>query len=372
MKENLVFLPDSPYSDPIIERSESVVPGKTTYVCLNKTMKYLKSPLCQQLEFRGSEFFELCSKGNLYRRIIIHYHTPYTAYFLAKSKIAEGKVIWVLWSGDLYNTKFFKRAIHQPLTAEVVKKLPKSNRFIWLVQEIFRDILQFPGHFQYKRSYQKFKYIASPFEKDVELANKTFKKTFNHIPFAFLSVDELFDEQFLQIKPRIGNKIMIGHSGIPSNNHLEVFHQLSEIDVPNLLFCPLSYGDKTYISILEKRGKKILGDRVEFFKVFLPKKEYYQKLQEIGFAILNTNVQKGFGNLIGLLFIGVKVFLNKENSIFFQLKKWGFIVKEISEINKSELQTPLTTKEVKHNQKLILDLFNNRKIEDYYASLYQT
>ncbi|KEO73461.1 TDP-N-acetylfucosamine:lipid II N-acetylfucosaminyltransferase [Anditalea andensis] len=365
-KENLVFLPDSPYSNWIIDRSEALLPNINQYVCLASSRKYLEFSFITNSNYVKNLSLK---QANSFKRIIIHYHNESTAYFLEKNKIPFYKVIWVLWSGDLYNTPFYSKPIYQPITNKLTYVY--NNRFNKKIKEIIKGLLKREGTVLHRKSFKRIKFIASPFEKDVLEARNLFSQDFVHIPFAFLSVDELFDRDLLQDLEVNGNKILIGHSGVPEGNHLEAFDIIKKFKINHIILCPLSYGNLDYINEIRTKGNTIFGTRFEPIMDFLPKKEYYNMLSQVGFAIFNNNVQQGFGNVLGLIFLGVKVFLNPSNSIYFQFKQWGIVVYNLEELTEEDLLNPLSSDQITLNKKIIIDKFNENALNEFYKGLYE-
>lgn len=365
MKENLVLLPDSPYSLWVIERSEKVAPGLCEYVYFSKEVHYNPNPHVLKQDY----LLGLSKKeAKSFRRIIIHYHNELVAHFLKKNNIDTQRVFWVLWSGDLYNIPFYTKSLYQPETLKFVSNTDRSLNY--LTKEFLKKIIQKRGFFVYRESFKRIQYIASIFDGDVLEARKTFNVDFKQVPFAFLAIDQLVDKVILdQRNIKLGNKLMVGHAGSLENNHLDTFKRLKEINVSNVIFSPLSYGNPEYIKQVLKSGTQFFGDRFEPLIDFIPKEEYYSKLQEVGYAIFNTEIQQAFGNIMALIFLGVKVFLNRGNSIFVQLKLWGIIVFEMDELSAQSLQIPLLAIEKEHNRKIIFERLNEDIINGYYKAL---
>lgn len=107
-------------------------------------------------------------------------------------------------------------------------------------------------------------------------------------------------------------EIQVGNSADPSNNHLEVFEKLANLQTNNFrVFVPLSYGDQQHASRVISEGKKLFGDRFVALTDFLPLAQYQEFLATIDIAIFNHNRQQGLGNLISLLGMGKKVYLRR-------------------------------------------------------------
>ncbi|MBC6367458.1 TDP-N-acetylfucosamine:lipid II N-acetylfucosaminyltransferase [Algoriphagus sp. AK58] len=366
MTQNLILLPDSPYSDWIIERSEKVAVGVNRYVCYSNSFKYNSNPKILRKDY----LLSLNKRdANSYQKVIIHYHNELSGFFLEKNNIPKNKVIWVLWSGDLYNTPFYNRAIYKPLTNQFIgsNNLYKLQG-LKILKEILKYFLKMPGYFDYKRSFQRIGTIASFFEKDVENAALIFNKDYKRIIFAILSFEEMIRGLPEKHYIKLGEKILLGHAGVPENNHLDLFQRILSLNSSRTLLCPLSYGESSYIQKVVEKGEELFGYRIEFVRDFMPRDEYYLKLSEVKFAIFDTLIQQAFGNILGLLYLGVKVFLNEENSIYYQLKKMGLLIFSINNLS-SEIEIELTIDQINTNREILIEYFSEEKINDYYKLL---
>lgn len=369
-KENLIFLPDSPYAQWIIERCESNFPNKNRFICICADTPKYPNPSLTCIGVLREELVDLASSLRDYQRIIINYHTDILGFLLEYGKVEPEKVTWVLWSGDLYNSPFFDRPIYRPLTSQLIGyagiNKPKG---LSLGKELAKYYLKRPGFISYEKSFQRIGAIASCFEQDVAQASRVFKKSFRMIPMGLLSFEELLRGLPVNDSFRPGQKILLGHAGVPENNHLDLFQKIKSLKTERSLICPLSYGIPVYIEKIDSQGRLLFGDQIEFLTQFLPRDEYYQKLAEVGFAIFDTLVQQAFGNILGLLYLGVKVFLNEENSIYHQLKKMGLMVYSMNELNEEAIKFPLTDDQISHNRKIVEVNFSEERINHCYKLL---
>lgn len=369
-KENLIFLPDSPYSQWIIDRCERVYPDKNHYI--NFCADVPKYPYAR-LSVKGNSLQELHEVANSikkYKKVILHYHNDILGYLLDFGKVPAEKVSWVLWSGDLYNTPFYDRAVYLPKTKENSEgNIIKAPDGVEWVKQGLKYFLNKPGYFAYKKSFQRIGTIASFFEGDVAHASRVFRKKFTHLPFAILSFEELVKGIPKAKISEPGEKILLGHAGVPENNHFDLFDRLKMLSSQRLLVCPLSYGNPTYIDSVSQLGKSLFAERIEIISSFMPRDEYYLKLSEMGFAVFNTLVQQAFGNILGLLYMGVKVFLNHENTIYQQLKKIGVLVFQMEELNEENLENTLTFAQINYNRDLLKVSFSEEVVNGYYSSL---
>jgi hypothetical protein len=375
--ENLVFLPDSPYTDWIINRSEQLFPGLNKYLVVvenNSKSTIFTKPEIDVVENGSLENSPLTYDLGGFKRIIVNYHTPFIGHFLIrrKSELSHAKVIWIIWSGDLYkHPNFFSKAY----TRRTLEVLPPEKKLQNWKNSLHHRVLQVmgkPNKYSFEKSFSSFDYVASIFKKDVMEAESVLGVKAKWIRFAILSLEEMFSEECLNNRPTLGNKIMVGHSGSPENNHLDVYDQIHSMLPDNgvAILSPLSYGNETYIKAVKTLGQKYFGDKLETLENFLPRELYYIKLAEVSFAIFNHKIQQAFGNILGLIFMGVKVFLNPENPVYIELISHEIRVFDYSRMTQEELLTPLSIEDVDLNRTIISLLFGEEKIRDYYRDLY--
>ena len=97
----------------------------------------------------------------------------------------------------------------------------------------------------------------------------------------------------------------------------------------------------------------------------LERNDYYVKLTEVGWAIFNTKVQQGVGNIIALIWMGAKVFLDSNTSTYIDFTAWGIHVYNIhDQLNGHELSIKLSFEQIENNRKKILEKFNEQTINE--------
>lgn len=375
--ENLVFLPDSPYSEWIIKRCEELFPQLNHYVLLvDEIGQPTRLKYKDLLVLKNNQLDSLVELHlqKPFKRIIVNYHTPFIGHFLEsnKDKLGQTKVIWIIWSGDLYKHGKFLQKAYTPLTLSI---LPPKGRFKRIRQGIHHRMLQLfgkPNRYTFEKSFSRFDMVGSFFEKDTIEAKEVLGVNAKWIRFAFLSLEELFAEKDLLKNPILGNKIMVGHSGSPENNHLDVFEKLRQLIPQNdrVILSPLSYGNPTYLNFVKTKGKEWFGENFESLEKFIPREIYYRKLSEVSVAIFNHKIQQAFGNILGLIFMGAKVFLNPENPIYIELIQAGIQVFDYSQMTKEDLDSPLSKEIVTKNRELMQQIFNEEKIRSFYKDIF--
>ena len=119
-----------------------------------------------------------------------------------------------------------------------------------------------------------------------------------------------------------------------------------------------------YLILLEKSGK-LFGENFKPLIDFMPLSEYNFILQDCGIVIMNHKRQQAFGNIIISLWMGAKVYLNKENTIYQYLKRISVVVFSIEQDLKQDNEnifTLLSQEDQNHNRKTILSELNKEKL----------
>lgn len=370
--KNLVFFPDSPFADWIINRCERLFPGLNYYVSFGKNPKYLDTEKVKLVDLDEKSLRSFSLELNSYRRIIIHYHHDITGYLIELAKVPSDKIIWMLWSGDLYNTPFYKGTVYLPRTKELklwVQFEPLTVRI--KLKEKAKELLKKPGRNLYKNSFKRIKNIGSFFPKDVELASSTFGKSYNHIFHGIVSVEEQVNLSKENDFPFLGDAILVGHSGVPELNHLDTFDLIAPFVQGKPVICPLSYGNTSYISVIKDKGKEIFKDRFYPILEFMPRNAYFERLKEASVAVFGSVIHQGFGNIMTLLYLGFKVYMFQENPIYVQLVKLGLILYPLNEVDEDSFSEGLSEKEKMQNRKVLLNILSEEKVDEYYKSVYQ-
>jgi hypothetical protein len=106
-------------------------------------------------------------------------------------------------------------------------------------------------------------------------------------------------------------RILVGHSGFPSGNHLAALNLLSDYkDEDILIYLPLSYGKEEYINMISEKAKSMFGDKIIVLRDFISPLNYQNLLSTMDVGVYMASIQTGLGNIESLLAYGIKVYLN--------------------------------------------------------------
>lgn len=114
-------------------------------------------------------------------------------------------------------------------------------------------------------------------------------------------------------------RILLGNSATDTNQHLPALKMLSKYSGENInIICPLSYGDAVYGRQVEEYGKSLFGDKFIGVFDFMTPSEYCKMLSTIDIAVFNNNRQQAMGNIAILAYMGCKMFLRNDTTMWSQ------------------------------------------------------
>lgn len=286
-------------------------------------------------------------------------------------------VFWISWGWDYVSLIGIEQ--HKPQTKELIKKIykydePLKKKNTLLKNKITRNIRRKIRYiFKYKERriqrlsikslYKKIHFYSTVVPTEIQLFNKipglnanflSYKIGFLENPFK--NVDEI---------EQLGEAVWIGNSYTFSNNHLDVFYQLKELNVDKEIIVPLSYGLNTVehpelITI----GKEFFGDKFIPIINYMPFDEYNKLLKKSNIAIFNHIRQQAVGNVIMMLWQGTKVFMSELSPVYVYFKSMKFVLFSIeNELTFNSINHSLSVEEIKQNKNIVFQLYSKGAIE---------
>lgn len=237
------------------------------------------------VEFLNSdEEISIILKEYMYkaRKIILHgLWRDRVDNILYHNQILLKKCYWIMWGGDFYFPEEKSKIKH-----EVIKNI---------------------------------EYLLTGTRGDYELVQYWYGAKGKYIK-CFNYPSNIYKEIDVQYQKKDTINIQVGNSADLSNNHLQVFNKLLKYKDENIkIYCPLSYPYskkyQNYANEVIRKGNELFGNKFVFFKDFIGYTEYLEILSNIDIAIFNHKRQQAFGNIITLLGLGKKVYINKESTL---------------------------------------------------------
>lgn len=369
MIENIKILhltPDEKFTDAAYKNFESVAPLCNTFLTpfYNRKLRYIKKTpvkFINPISFKNPFFIKSLEKYDL---IVLHSLNWFNREVVAHSS-TNLKFVWIGMGFDYYDIIYEdNESLYQEKTKEIVKNLTnKKNTTKYLAKTIAKSI--FGKNLEKKTIIEKIKFFSPVLENEYDTVASKFSFNFpSYIDWNYGSTAEMIDGKLKHCNLN-GNNILIGNSATPTNNHLEVFEFLRTQSLRGKkIICPLSYGNPEYASILKNKGRSYFGNHFLSIDKFMPYENYINLISSCSNVIMNHHRQQGVGNVVAMLYMGAKVFLNEKNPLYIFYKEEGVIIFTIEELhnNPSLLDLNLSEEDIEKNRQILKLKFNGRMI----------
>ncbi|WP_445958144.1 TDP-N-acetylfucosamine:lipid II N-acetylfucosaminyltransferase [Yeosuana sp.] len=282
----------------------------------------------------------------------------------------KAHLVWCFWGGEFYDNP---KALINNVIGEQTKKafVEKTirNKIKSFLRPLFYSLknrTKTPEK-NVLEAAKKIKYFGILYKEEMEYFRdlgylsknvSLFRMTYYPLEFLFKGIEHI------KVK---GQNILLGNSASLTNNHIEAFDILKDFNLEDReLIIPLSYGDMNYGHQISEIGKSIFGENIRTIFDFMPLDKFNMLLSSCNVVIMNHYRQQAVGNIIAMLWIGAKVYLNESNTIYHYLKRIGIFVFSIEKdlINNNLIAlNGLNEVQMNHNKKILMNelSFNTAK-----------
>jgi hypothetical protein len=230
------------------------------------------------------------------RKVIFHsFPVSRSLLFWYRHRRYMQKASWFVWGHDAYWFRYCKKTLgnrlYEAIRALLIRKLQT------IISPITGDYEYVVAHYKTKASLLKCRYpVPTDFEILKSLRNRSNGEIIN---------------------------IQLGNSANPTNNLEELIQFFGQFKgAANFHFyCLLSYGDMKYAENISALGKKLLGNRFYPITRFMNRAEFANYISTIDVLIMNHHRQQGLGNIISFLYLGKKVYIRSDNSLYSLFKE---------------------------------------------------
>ncbi|KRG15753.1 hypothetical protein ACA30_03985 [Virgibacillus soli] len=295
----------------------------------------------------SKDFFLLIKKMNQSKKIFLHslLIDPKILLLLFFQPWLLRKCYWILWGADLYKYKKPKVTLKQ-------------------------KGLEFVRKFVIKNMYE----ILPIVEGDYRLAQEWYHTKAKYRYNAIYPVNtEIISEMELGGYKRGRDvKILLGNSATESNNHKDILQKLSKFKDENMqLYVPLSYGNNDYAEEVITLGKSIFGTKFIPVTEFMERVDYINLLNTMDAGIFNNDRQQAMGNIYLLLYLGKKVFIRKETTMWDELAR-QYHISLVDDIEHEDLQFlyEFNEKEKEHNKKEASIRYDINKVREHWENIF--
>jgi len=273
------------------------------------------------------------------------------------------RIIWIGWGYDYYN-RIEKKGytLVGPMTEQLrsVKKVaPKLT--------LFRRLKKYCNSLLYMYAIQRINYFSPVIPEDFDLFKQYFPKNkMVYMPWNY-GITGLKSHVIPDTDLSLGPNILVGNSASYTNNHLEAFDLLKELDLTGRkIIVPLSYGDQVYREYILHIGRKMFDDKFTPITEFMSYEDYAEILKTCSFCIMNHYRQQAGGNISLMINLGAKVYLSERNNFYHANIRKGKKLYSLEdlEINPETFFVPIPEPDRLSNMKLFLEADHQQIIDE--------
>lgn len=275
------------------------------YVIKNEDHLSMEDKYNEMWDYLCKENFScFARKSKKAEKIIIHGFFDYIMYkWLFLHPLQRRKTVISIWGGDLYS--HYDR-LQDPLL---------SNRILEIVKMYL---------------FRKIKLFLNDMAEDYFVLKKWYHVKGKSIHVIYpSSVDMDFLQTVADQKNRNPvvskvKRVLMGNSATKTNLHFETLELLKKYKHSDMeIYCPLSYGDHAYAKKVVAKGKEIFGEKFIPILEYMTPDDYGKLLSTMDIAIFNNNRQQAMGNIAILAYMGAKLFLRDDTTMWEQYVKKG-------------------------------------------------
>jgi dTDP-N-acetylfucosamine:lipid II N-acetylfucosaminyltransferase len=350
----LHLVDDEKFTDYTIDLFEQVDPGNHLYIWIcddiSFDFKYIKRrERVLVLKKHSGEYSKYLSDLSVYDALIVYSFFNVNHLDLVLQAPADVKIVWFFGGGELFSVGIDKTPILLPLT----KGLYYKNKIVpWLKINIqkYTGLLK-RGEMKtivkpligskpirtrsgiaaekIRRAICRADYIAPVLEEEFHTLKRLVPCRGEIVEFHYPPPVSFYDVKY---RKSTGDNWLVGNSSRYANNHIELFRILRKIrGHQGKVIVPLSYGsDSYYRDDVIRYGQKWFGERFVPLVDFMSFAQYLDLLCTCSCAFMNFRRQHAIGNILMLLYLGVKVYLRQENPVYQFLKRRQAVVFSLS------------------------------------------
>lgn len=259
---------------------------------------------------------KLVSQSNV---VIFHSLPPPLASALATAPSDVLKV-WSGWGGDYYGT--IVDSDHGLLGDETRRLVNGALRPTYWAG---RYLYGFRWNPEMKAAAASTDIFSAPIPQDL----RVFKNRFPKFKGRYHQLNYASVEDSLSVGARgsVGRNILVGNSAAPTNNHIEVFRAISNLDLTGRrVVVPLSYGNQYHADLVQEMGDAILGEAFLPVRNYLKLSDYLEILSSCQIAIFGANRQAALGNVLSAIWQGSQLVFSKASPFLEYFRDYGIQV----------------------------------------------
>lgn len=350
--------------------------------------KYLTHPIILNNLISLEEFNRQYSyAGNIpsQAKIFVHFlhHNFYESILTLPKTIP---VHWIFWGGDFYfPLAQYADRILDPKTIKLYFENTRLSKLLPFPFQLKKNIVTFVGQKKHalnlkRKAIQRADYFLHWNKMDYQLVKDEYKTHMKFLFFRYTSGENAYPKNVLHkgtVTKREIAGVLFGNSAHYTNNHLDGLDILCKKIKPGeaKIYCPLSYGPEYVASVVSKYGSACLGESFIPLLQFMPIDVYWNFLnQNIDIVFMNQRRTQAAGNILRCIYLGKKVYMRKENTLYRMLKENGVQVFSIEDdfqnSSKENILAPLSENNQESNRSYLMDMFPEEKIRETDSILF--
>jgi len=364
---------DEKFINSIHWQFEEVFPDQNKYLIFltkkNKSPVYVK--VTKNVSLLGDQQYDLEKVSSEIENadlVILHGLKYFQSQIVlrAKDKI---KFLWFFWGGEIYDNP-------EGLASHILGEKTKKKFGRQSIYKQGKNILRLLYYFLRGRmtpdksilqAVKKIQFLGIIHKEEVLLLREKqfISPSAAHIKMTYYPLEFIF-KGFEKITVN-GRNILLGNSASLTNNHIEAFDLLDEFALEDRkLITPLSYGSKTYANSINRIGRERFPENFLPLLSFMSLSAYNEMLQGCSIVLMNHYRQQAVGNIVAMLWIGAKVYLNQSNTFYLYLKRLGvyiFSIEKEFKPDNPEALASLKLMEVAHNRQILKNEIGFEKLK---------
>ena len=273
-------------------------------------------------------------------------------------------IIWSTWGNDIYCDtddplkKIFSMDLYKPQTRLLLQKAHHSdykNRILFALWKML--LLRRKRQKEYIEIAQKTAFFSTVLPTEFQSIKEKYSQA-RYCPFHYYdprpkgyTPPPLVTSQF------ISNRVLLGNSNDPTNNHYDILEKLNSLGMPLEIIVPFSYPNNcpAYNSLLTKKVTCFKNLKIRFIKDFLDANEYYRLVDSCSVAFFGHLRQQAVGNISVCLNTGKKVFLYEDSICYSHFRNLGCTLYSIDkDLNNDAFANSLPRNVQEMNRELLL------------------
>jgi dTDP-N-acetylfucosamine:lipid II N-acetylfucosaminyltransferase len=328
-------------------------------------VKYIKSDLIQVMRYDSPEYKSIMDNVQSDDVVVVHYLDRQKS-LVINSILTRPAILWLSFGAELYSSIYYPHELHLHLTKLLLAVNPKyqARKIRDFVKSLVSIYLPGDRKTAIENAFARIDYFATPLSSEIALFRQYLPGLIaKEVFFQYGSLESTLGSA-VDFTGSLGNGVFVGNSNTPASNHADAFSFIHRLDGKNReIIVPLSYGgDPVYRQSILLLGKRYFGKHFQPLVKFLNKSAYTSKMSLCYTAVFMHIRQQAIGNILIALFLGLKVFLLRENPCYGYFVSIGVFVYAIEDCTGHEFASALSYDRKKANKEILINIFGEKAV----------